>query len=415
MINSEFKKLLTQELDRIDNSGTARRHENVIDGFSNQTPPQALINKHHFRIFNSNDYLGLRHHPDLKSAEHAASLKFGAGPGAVRFISGSLSIHRDLEQALAKFHGREDAMVFSSAFAANMGVISSLVKGLSKDSLVTSDVLVISDQLNHRSIVDGVRVAGLTPEQKQIFVHKNPQDLSRILEENVGKFSRALVISDGVFSMLGEFQNLSEIQQVINNYAKKYPLGIVLLVDDAHGAGAFGSTGRGTPEVSGSMPDVLVSTLGKAFGADGGYVVGDHLLIEYLRETAATYIYSNSISPGTAGAALKSLELVSGLAGKTMLKHLSDNIELFKTSMHQQGFNFAADSFHPIQPILIGDPQKTLQLTESLFDKGFLVTNISYPVVPKGSDEIRVQISAAHTTEDINSFVKAISESLLTR
>lgn len=410
MISEEFQSLLTHELHRIDVSGTAKRHERIIEGFSRHHPPRAVINEKNYHIFNSNDYLGLRHHPEIKAAEHEASSHYGSGPGAVRFISGTLLVHHQLEKAIAAFHEREAAMIFSSAFATNMAVISSLVKGLNQDSLVTPDVIVISDKLNHRSIVDGIRVAGLPPEQKFIFEHKNPSDLGRILEENSGKYSRALVVTDGIFSMLGEYQNLSELQRVIHTYEDKYPQGIILIVDDAHGVGAFGDTGRGTAQTTNTMPDILVGTMGKAFGSDGGYVVADKIIIDYLRETCATYIYSNSIAPGTAGAGLAAISLMDTPAGRKLLDSSRENIDTFKSLMHQNGFTFAADSYHPIQAILIGDTQKTLRLTEGLFDKEILVTNINYPIVPRGADEIRVQISAAHTREDLEYFVSAITD-----
>lgn len=410
MITEEFQSLLKQELRRIDSSGTAKRHERIISGFSRHHPPRAIIGGRPYHVFNSNDYLGLRHHPQIKAAEHQAAVKFGSGPGAVRFISGSLSIHRELEKTLAAFHEREDAMVFSSAFAANVGVITSLVKGLTADSLVTPNVLVLSDKLNHRSIVDGLRTASLPAEQKQIFDHKNSLDLANKLEENAGKFARALVITDGIFSMLGEYQNLPEIQRAIHAHENSYPQGILLIVDDAHGVGIFGDTGRGTAQVTNIIPEVLVGTLGKAFGADGGYVVGDKIIIDYLRETAATYIYSNSISAGTAGAALAAVHLIDQAEGRELLAKSRSNTETFKSLMHQNGFRFAADSIHPIQPILIGETQKTLRLTEKLFAAGILVTNLNYPVVPRGADEIRVQISADHTPEDLAYFVAALTK-----
>ena len=411
MSKSNFVKILKQEVKRIDGTRTQKREEKIIDGFTSEPSPRAIIGKKKIRIFNSNDYLGLRHNPKVKKAEHSASEKYGAGPGAVRFISGSLKIHHDLEQALAEFHGREAGMIFSSAFATNMAVLFCLLKGQNKDSVVTGRALVISDELNHRSIIDGIRVAGLDADQKQIFAHMDAEDLRAVLAKNVGKFDRVIVVTDGVFSMLGEFQDLKNIRKVINEFDKQFDQGVWLVMDDAHGVGIGGENGRGTEEVSGAKADILIGTMGKAFGADGGYVVADAAVIEYLRESAATYIYSNNISPGTAGAALASVKLVNSSAGKKLLKNSKKNVELFKKLMTEAGFVFAADSDHAIQPILIAEPAKTKKLTDALFDAGFLVTNINYPVVPKGKDEIRVQISATHTTEEIELFVKT-AESL---
>lgn len=409
MPKSQFYESLVAEIKRLDDAGVSKRNEVVIDSFTSDPAPQALIKGRALRIFNSNDYLGLRHHPELKKADHKAVEKFGTGPGAVRFISGSLSVYKDLEKKIADFHGRDDAMVVSSAFATNVAVLSCLIKGQSKDSLVSGNSLVISDQLNHRSIIEGIRASSIDSTHKAIFKHMNATDLDKVLQESYGKFDRIVVVTDGVFSMLGEFQDLKVINEVIAKHDNNFPEGIILIVDDAHGVGCFGASGRGTEEVCNSKADILVGTLGKAFGTDGGYVVGDKIVIDYLRESAATYIYSNSISPGTAGATLKSFEMMSGVEGKAILKNLNQNIALCKTLLQQNNCQLAANSDHPIQPLLIGDPQKAKAVKLALFEKGFLVSNINYPVVPKGRDEIRIQISASHTHDDIQKFVEAVA------
>lgn len=414
MGKKQFVETLHKELARIGEAKTAKRFEKVIEGFTKDQSPRALIQGKPYRVFNSNDYLGLRFHPNLKAAEGAASEEFGTGPGAVRFISGTLKVHRDLERAIAAFHGRDDAIVFSSAFAANLAVLFCLIKGQAADSLVSGNTMVVSDALNHRSIIDGVRVANLPKEQRFVFKHLDLQDLDRILSEQRGAFQRAVVVTDGIFSMLGEAQDLKKMRQVIDAHDAHYEEGIWLIVDDAHGVGAFGKTGRGVEEFFHAKADLLVGTLGKAFGADGGYVAADRTVIEYLRESAATYIYSNSISPGTAAAALASLQLMETNAGKTLLTTLERNRERFQKEMQKAGGEFAAHSIHPIQPILLGDAKKTAAFRDGLFERGILVTNINYPVVPKGRDEIRVQISAAHTEEDLDAFVeqwKAIGNS----
>lgn len=410
MSKKNFFSILNQEVDRIDKAKTSKRFEKIINGFTKEKSLKAIIGKEKFQIFNSNDYLGLRHHSLLKKAERQASEIFGTGPGAVRFISGSLKVHRDLEKALAKFHKRDDSMVFSSSFATNLAVLFCLIAGQNKDSLVDSNVIVISDALNHRSIIDGIRVANLPKEQRAIFGHLDPAHLETVLETNKKIYKRALVVTDGVFSMLGEYQKLKEIRTVIDKYDKEYENGVLLVVDDAHGVGIAGKTGRGIEEVEGVKADVLIGTFGKAFGADGGYVIANQTIIDYLRESAATYIYSNSIPPGTAGAALKSIKLLDKPAGKKLLKNSKENVAYFKKQMKTVGFLFAADSSHPIQPVLIGDPFKTSALVSKFFKKNIIVTNISYPVVPKGRDEIRVQISAVHTKKDIDQLVNAFAE-----
>lgn len=408
MAKKQFFSNLTLEIARIDGVKTTKRNERIIESF--QSPTVARIEGKDVIIFNSNDYLGLRHNESAKKADHEATEKFGTGPGAVRFISGSLQVHRDLERAIAAFHGREDGIVFSSAFAANLAVMFTLSQGLTKDSLVDNDVLFISDALNHRSIIDGVRLTGLSKENRMIFAHKDMVDFERILKENVGKFKRVVVVTDGVFSMLGEYQDLVGMTKIINDYDDRYELGILLVVDEAHGVGAVGPTGRGTEELQGVKVDILVGTFGKAFGADGGYVVANQTVVDYFRESSATYIYSNSISPGTAGAALAAVRLLDMPEGKALLQKSRENTKLFKDLMMQAGLRFAADSTHPIQPVLIGDTAKTKLIVNALFEKGMLVTNISYPIVPKGRDEIRIQISASHSEKEIHSLVEALKE-----
>ncbi|HOP38919.1 MAG TPA: aminotransferase class I/II-fold pyridoxal phosphate-dependent enzyme [Candidatus Woesebacteria bacterium] len=410
MPRQDFFKILQKEVARIDAASVTKRKEHLIAGFTQEASPKAIIDGKPYRIFNSNDYLGLRHHRKLKKAEHQMTELCGTGPGAVRFISGSFQVHRDLEKALANFHGRDDAMVFSSAFATNLAVLFSLIKGQSKDSVLQSEALVISDELNHRSIIDGIRVANLPSNQKAIFKHLDSQSLEEILQKNVKKFKRVLVVTDGAFSMLGEYQDLKKLRRVINHYDKLYPEGVLLVVDDCHGVAAFGKTGRGTEEVSGAKADVLIGTLGKGLGADGGYVVAKQVVIDYLRESAATYIYSNPISPGTAAAALAAVQLLDSSTGAKLLEKLADNLVFIKKELSALGFQFAAESIHPIQAILIGDTAKTKALTEKMFERGFIVTNINYPVVPKGKDEIRVQISASHNKTDLKAFLQNIKE-----
>ena len=405
-----FYKVLKAELKRVDEAKISKRNEKIIEGFTSGSFPKALIKGKKYTIFNSNDYLGLRFARELRKGEEAASKKYGTGPGAVRFISGTFDLYRKLEEKAAKFHQRQAGMVFSSAFAANLAVIACLSKGQSKDSLVSADTLIISDELNHRSIIDGVRVAGLSNEQKLIYKHLDYKSLEQVLKENLGKFKRVLVITDGIFSMLGEYADIAHLEKICRQFDGKFKEGIFLIVDDSHGVGACGESGRGCEELSKGKADLLVGTFGKAFGCDGGYVVGDKILIDYLRESAATYIYSNSISPGVAGAALAALKLVDSQKGKKLLKNLRQNISLFKKLMKTYGFTMAAESVHPIQPILIAEPVQTKALTDELFKRGYLVTNINYPVVPRGKDEIRVQISAAQGGEDVGKFAKTTRE-----
>lgn len=408
-----FTDVLKRELARLDKAAAAKRVERIIDGYVHgEGSPRALIDGNEYVLFNANDYLGLRHHQALAEAEHAATKSFGVGPGGVRFICGTLAVHRELERALARFHGRDDALLFSSGFAANFGVLHALIKGQSKDSLVSADTLVISDALNHRSIIDGVRVTGLPKEQRVIFPHLDLDALDALLAEHAGKHARVVVVTDGVFSMLGEHQDLARLREVVERHAAAYEEGVLTVVDDAHGVAAFGATGRGTEEVTGAQCDVLVATMGKGFGTDGGYVVGDQAVIDYLRESAATYIYSNPVAPGTAGAALAAVQLIGAPEGKRLLARLAENIALFKRLAGDAGLALAADSVHPVQPVLARDAATARRVVQELFEQGFLVTAITYPIVPKGRDEIRVQLSATHTGREIASFVTALGDAL---
>lgn len=402
MSKSDYFRSIQHTLDTIDSAGTPKRQESVISGYSNG---KAIISGKEYLVFNSNDYLYMRFHPGLKQEHHEAADLYGEGPGAVRFISGTLQIHKELEKTIAEFHGRDDAIVFSSAFAANLGLLSALIRP-PKDSAISSNVLVISDALNHRSIIDGIRMSGVPSVQKMIYEHLQYESLSNVLESNTGKFDRVIVVTDGIFSMLGEPANLKALREVCDTFDSRYQQGVLLVVDDSHGVGVFGKTGRGCEESFDAKADVLVGTLGKAFGVDGGYITACAEIIKYLRETASTYIYSNALSPGSAAAARLSISIVRSDEGLGLLQQLEQNISYFRQRMHAAGFEFRYDSMHPIQPLIIGDTQKTRIFAQKMFDSGILVTPITYPVVPEGKDEIRVQLSSAHAQEDLDSFVK---------
>ena len=410
MSSKNFFSLLSYELERIDSLGLSKRQEKVIEGFTKQDPPKAIIEGKNYYIFNSNDYLSLRFHPRLKQKEKEATEKYGTGPGAVRFISGTFKIHKDLEKELAQFHQKEEAMIFSSAFATNQGVIFPLIVGQTRNTVVSDKVLVVSDELNHRSIIDAIRLAKLSKEQKAIFKHFDTANLESIIKNAIGNFDRVLIITDGVFSMLGEVQKLKEIADIKKRYDEKFKNGILIVVDDAHGVGVLGKMGRGSEEEEKCEVDVLIGTFGKAFGTDGGYVVSKKIIIDYLRESAATYIYSNNLTAGTAGASLEALKILQEKEGFQIRKKLVDNINYFKKVAKKEKIPMATNSFHPIQPVLIGDPKKTKKIVKKLFANGFLTTAISYPVVPQGRDEIRIQINANHNKKVIDLLIKSLKE-----
>ncbi len=401
-----FFHLIEKELQSIDENQTSKRNEKIIETFTNEKTPQAVINGKKYYVFNSNDYLGLRLNNLLKKSEHQGTNQYGTGPGAVRFISGSLKIHQQLENELTKFHKKEAAMIFSSAFAANQGVIFPLIIGQRKNTLINDNVLVISDELNHRSIIDAIRLAKLPKENKAIFYHLNINHLEEIIKTAVGKFTRVLIITDGVFSMLGEIQNLKAINKLKEKYDQKFKNGILTIVDDAHGVGVLGKNGQGSEEYCQTQVDVLIGTFGKAFGTDGGYVVGNKLIIDYLKESAATYIYSNNLTPGTTAATLKAIKISQTKYGQKLRQRLENNILLFKKLDQEYKIPLASNSNHPIQPVLIGDTKKTKKITGELFKKGFLTTAISYPVVPQGKDEVRIQLCANHQPKIILDLLK---------
>jgi len=345
-----------------------------------------------FLRMNSNSYLGLSLDPTVIEAEERASRDFGVGPGAVRFISGSYTPHLALERRLAAFHGREAGMIFSSAYATMVAVMT---------PLVTPDTALISDELNHNCIINAMRMA--RPKEKHIYGHLDFDGLAAKLEAAAETCKRAIVVTDGIFSMRGDHADLAELHAVVERYDERFEENAIVLVDDSHGVCAFGETGRGTEEFSNAPPsDVLVATLGKALGVNGGYVVGSQTLIDYLRETAALYIYSNPITVGEAAAALASLEIVDSPRGHDLLDHLRAMTRRFEQGLVDLGYETIPGE-HPVVPLMVRDTSRTSALVAHLKENGVLATGLNFPVVPRGDEEIRFQVSADHTPADIDS------------
>ncbi len=401
---NKVESLFEQQLAIIEKQGTSKRHEQVIcaikaaaDGYG----PRYFLTDQGEKAFlrmNSNSYLGLSLHPEVINAEAKATELYGAGPGAVRFISGTYQAHKDLEQKLAEFHSRESAMLFSAAYATMMGVLP---------QFISQDTLVVSDALNHNCIINAIRLA--KPAKKAVYTHLDFTELERILQDNRGLFKRVCVVSDGIFSMRGDFANLDQIVAICKQYEAGYEQGIITLIDDSHGVGAFGKTGRGTEEVCQTKADVLIATLGKSFGINGGYIVSSAKTIDYLRETSACYIFSNPITAAEAAAALKAVEIVDSPEGITKLQNLQKLSRQLRNGLTANGFE-TLQSEHPIVPILIRDTQKTSALVKHLFANAILATGLNYPVVPKGEEEIRLQVSASHTEKDIDYLLQVLSE-----
>ncbi|MCX7859556.1 MAG: pyridoxal phosphate-dependent aminotransferase family protein [Chloroflexus sp.] len=343
-----------------------------------------------FIRMNSNSYLGLAGDARLIAAAEAATHRFGVGPGAVRFISGTLAPHVALEQRLATFHQRDAAMLFSSAYATVLSVIT---------SLTTPDTAIISDELNHNCIINAIRLA--RPREKLVYRHLDLDQLDAALTQAASTCRRAIVVTDGIFSMRGMHAPLDQIAAIVARHDAAFAENALLIVDDSHGVGAFGATGRGCEEYCGARADLLIGTLGKAFGANGGYVVGPQVLIDSLRETSPTYIYSNPITAAEASAALAALDILASAEGQERLAHVRAMTTRFRQGLVDRGFETLPGN-HPIVPLFVRNPTATAALVDTLFTHGVLATAIMYPVVPRGDDSIRFQISAEHTAADID-------------
>ncbi len=396
MATDKLVKIFNEYLKGLEEKGTMKGNEmvitDVIPAKKDRGPRYKIegMGEKEFIKMNANSYLGMSLRKEIIEAEEKAAQKYGAGPGAVRFISGTYKPHIDLERKLAEFHSREAAMILSSAYVTSMGVLV---------PLITKETVVISDELNHNCIINAVRLA--RPAAKAIYKHNNMEDLEKQIKDNIGKGNRAIVVTDGIFSMRGDNAPLDKIVEICNKYNDNFDEGIISVVDDSHGVGAFGKTGRGTEEYTGAKVDVLIGTLGKAFGINGGYVVSEKAIIQYLRETAPMYIYSNPITPSEASAALKAIEILDSDEGMGILNHLKEMTKRFESGLINLGLETIKGE-HPVVPLMVRDTKKTSQIVRFLTENGVLATGLNYPVVPKGDEEIRFQISADHTPYDID-------------
>ncbi len=397
--------VLKAQVAELEAKGTAKGAEKVVVEVrppEGERGPRFLLagqgGKEFIRM-NSNSYLGMGLRPKVVAAEQSGSERFGAGPGAVRFISGTYAPHLELEARLARFHGREAAMIFSSAYATVVSVIV---------PLITAETVVISDELNHNSIINAIRLS--RPLDKAVYKHLELGGLEAELEKAAGKAKRIVVITDGIFSMRGDHAPIDRIQEIARRWDARFLEGVVVVMDDSHGVGAFGTTGRGTEEFTGSPPvDLLVGTLGKAFGINGGYAVSSAAVIRYLRETSPMYIYSNPITVGEATAALHALDILEGDLGPELLERLRALTRRFKDGLVRLGFETLPGE-HPVVPLVVRDTGRTRALVQHLFDKGILATGLAYPVVPRGDDEIRFQVNADHTEGDIDYALEVLGE-----
>ncbi|RCG27543.1 glycine C-acetyltransferase [Streptomyces diacarni] len=338
--------------------------------------------------FCANNYLGLADHPEVVAAAHQALDRWGYGMASVRFICGTQEVHKELEARLSAFLGQEDTVLYSSCFDANGGVF---------ETLLGEQDAVISDALNHASIIDGIR---LSKARRLRYANRDMADLEQQLEK-ARDARRRLIVTDGVFSMDGYLAPLPEICDLAERYDA------MVMVDDSHAVGFVGEGGRGTPELHGVMDrvDVVTGTLGKALGgASGGYVATRAEIAALLRQRSRPYLFSNSLAPVIAAASLKVLDLLES-AGDLRRK-LAANTELFRRRMAEEGFTLLPGE-HAIAPVMIGDAAEAGRMAELLLEREVYVIGFSYPVVPQGQARIRVQLSAAHSTEDVNRAVDA--------
>ena len=333
--------------------------------------------------FCSNNYLGMANHPRIVQATQEAVKKYGVGPAAVRSIAGTMDLHLELERRLAAFKGVEAAITFQSGFTANIGTIP---------ALVGKDDAVFSDELNHASIIDGCRLSGAKIIR---YSHCNPQDLERVLIEEREKFPRAMVITDGVFSMDGDIAPLDKIYEVVQNY------NAILMVDDAHGEGVIGKGGRGIVDHFGlhGKVDVEVGTLSKAFGVVGGVSAGNPVVVEWLRQRGRPFLFSSAMTVPDVAACIAAVDILE--ESTELVDKLWENARYFKTEMRRLGFDTGL-STTPITPIMLGEAPLAQQFSRELFENGLFAMAIGFPTVPKDKARIRVMISAAHAREDLD-------------
>jgi glycine C-acetyltransferase len=402
----QLEKALGTELDELFSKGTAKGKEDIFVGVKKpegNKGPRYFLKGHgdkEFLRMNSNSYLGMSLEDNVINAEDEASREFGVGPGAVRFINGTFKPHRDLEKKLAEFHEREDAMIYSAAYATMIGVFA---------AMTSKETIIISDELNHNCIINAIRLS--RPLEKKIYKHNDMEQLEQFIKESIGSDAkRLLIVTDGIFSMRGDYAKVDKIVAFARKYESEFPEGIVVMVDDSHGVGAFGETGRGVEEYTeAGKVDVLIGTLGKAFGVNGGYVVSSETVTRFLREKAITYIYSNPITVGESAATLKVLEFLDSEAGRERLKYLRKLTKQFEDGLKSLDFEII-ESEHPIVPLMVRDTQKTTDIVNFLKDNGVLATGLNFPVVPQGDQTIRFQVNGNHTEYDIEFALSVLAD-----
>ncbi len=401
----KLDQALAEELRQQGAEGRAKPPERIITAYH---PAEGALGPRYslegesqrFLRMNSNSYLSLSNHPQLISSADRATHACGVGPGAVRFIDGTYSYHTRLEERIAGFVGKKAAKIFNSAYTANCGLAL---------TIANKNTCWIGDQLNHNSIIRGMRIAGVPNSNKAIYRHNDMADLRRCLDQVGAEITRVVVIFDGIFSMRGDFAPIGEIEEIVADYHPRFGDGVITVVDDSHGIGAYGASGRGTSDFCGTSPDIIIGTFGKAFGVNGGFIAGSHTLVEAVRQKADTYIYTNPLSVADCAAAETAINICDGEEGKRRLAILAERTHQFRQGLADLGLESIAGP-HPVVPLLVRDTAKTHMLVARLFAAGILVVGLTYPVVPKGDETIRFQINAAHTAADIAQVLEVLAQ-----
>ena len=397
---------LARDVARLQAEGRAKPAERVIvDRLAPVAPfgPRYKLAGHGEQAFirmNSNSYLSLSHHPEVLAAADAATHRFGAGPGAVRFIDGTFSAHVELEDRIAAFVGRPAAKIFNSAYTTNLGLAL---------AIQNQKTFWIGDALNHNCIIRAMRIANVPRQNKGIFRHNDMDHLREILESVPDGIERVIVIFDGVFSMRGDTAPVGRINAVLAPYRDRWPEGLVTVIDDSHGIGAFGETGRGTEEVEGARVDIIVGTFGKAFGVNGGFVAASPEVIEAVRQMADTYIYTNPLSVADCAAATAAVGIADAAEGRERLANLRARQAQFRAGLAALGLE-TIPGVHPVTPLMVRDTERTSRMVDAFTARGVLVVGLNFPVVPEGDQTIRFQINAAHTEADIDAVLGILAE-----
>lgn len=405
MALQQLDNALARELEGMREEGRAKAPERAISGYlpaEGTKGPRYLLagEEGEYLRFNSNSYLSLSQHPKLIAAADAATHACGVGPGAVRFIDGTFTYHHALERRVARFVGKPAARIFNSAYTANCGL--ALTIGSARTHW-------IGDQLNHNSIIRAMRIAGVPKENKGIYRHNDMDDLRRCLDAVAPGIERVVVIFDGIFSMRGDYAPIDRIEAVCQDYRSRFRDGVITVVDDSHGIGAYGATGRGTPEYSGASPDIIVGTFGKAFGVNGGFIAASETVVEAVRQKADTYIYTNPLSVADCAAAETALDICDSEEGRRLLTTLGDRTTRFRQGLAALGLE-SIDGPHPVVPLMVRDTARTKAMVQQLFARKVLVVGLTFPVVPQGDESIRFQINAAHSEADIEYVLNLLGE-----